>query len=80
MELAAAFMIEAIVWGFPNAYGIFLDGEYFLRIIQCEHAQRRPPQRTSRTRAMLLKRTPHRSFLLSGRYHLESFIVLVNPS
>ncbi|KAJ7367326.1 major facilitator superfamily domain-containing protein [Mycena albidolilacea] len=23
--LAAAFMIEAIVWGFPNAYGIFLD-------------------------------------------------------
>jgi hypothetical protein len=29
MELAAAFMIEAIVWGFPTAYGVFLDGEYF---------------------------------------------------
>ncbi|KAJ6508307.1 major facilitator superfamily domain-containing protein [Mycena sanguinolenta] len=23
--LAAAFMVEAIVWGFPNAYGVFLD-------------------------------------------------------
>ncbi|KAJ6585406.1 major facilitator superfamily domain-containing protein [Mycena capillaripes] len=23
--LAAAFLVEAIVWGFPNAYGVFLD-------------------------------------------------------
>ncbi|KAJ7728831.1 MFS general substrate transporter [Mycena maculata] len=24
-SLAAAFVVEAIVWGFPNAYGVFLD-------------------------------------------------------
>ncbi|KAJ7099191.1 hypothetical protein C8R44DRAFT_565462, partial [Mycena epipterygia] len=23
--LATAFVVEGIVWGFPNAYGIFLD-------------------------------------------------------
>jgi hypothetical protein len=25
-QLAAAFTVEAIVWGFPTAYGVFLDG------------------------------------------------------
>ncbi|KAJ8094308.1 hypothetical protein PM082_006848 [Marasmius tenuissimus] len=26
--LTAAFFMEAIVWGFPNSFGVFLDGEH----------------------------------------------------